>query len=195
MDNNQPINPIQPTSDTPTTPQPVQDVPTTYGDKESKKEGLISAFMVTTLLLALYGLRGIGSMSLTTSQCSALDSTSSGLCASFNTTLIIKNICFAVIMVSSIIVYFLARGKKKLTRTLGVALVALSGISPVVIFLTVNNLINTIGDAVGSRAISSYTFAKINLEFGIFAAAGAIYGIVWIIYLLSSKRAKEVFIN
>jgi hypothetical protein len=191
----QSINPIQPTQVPITSPQPAQDVPTVHGDPTEKKERLSTTILVFSIILAFYGFRGLNVMSIDTARCNALDEISTNLCNAFNTAIIAKNVCFGAIMVFCIITAILIYGKKKLARSLGVFSMALTAIAAIVAFLSVLNLINTVGEVLGAQNAVTYLFSYVNVEYGIFAGLVSVYAIVGIIYLLTSKSAKELFVN
>jgi hypothetical protein len=72
---------------------------------------------------------------------------------------------------------------------------ALTALAAIVAFLSVFGLINAVGEAIGAKDAVSLMFARYNIEYGIFAGLVSIYAIVGIIYLLTSKTAKELFVN
>ena len=185
----------QPTQAPITSPQPTQDVPTVHGDPTEKKEGLSTTLLVFSVILAFYGLRGLSTMSIDPTRCNALNQISTNLCGTFNTAIITKNVCFGAIMVFGVISAILIYNKKRLARSLGVGSMALTALAAIVAFLSVFNLINAVGEAIGAKDAVSLMFARYNIEYGIFAGLVSIYAIVGIIYLLTSKTAKELFVN
>ena len=207
--NNQPINPIEPApAPTPapdpeptaapiTSPAPVQDVPTTYGDKPDKKskaERKRNNFRAFSLILAIWCLYGFGTMSLDNSTCAALDHISNGLCGSFNTTLVIKNVVFGVVLAFCAANFYFAISRKKLALTLGAVFTILSAVAGIVLFIAIISLLNNINSATG-LGYSSASFVRLQIEYGAFAIFTIAYAIAEGLYLFRSKYAKETFVN